>query len=117
MPWNISGQLKHKVYYPQRQKTYLLACWPIEDSNRLRSDQSLRFPDDETASLAIQNTPREDFDLQAEIKFSWAHISDGTISDVTAHIRPLCHVIGKSVIALTNSNGSGEPSRLYIPQK
>ena len=46
-----------------------------------QSDQSLRCPHEETfASLAVQYAPSEDADLNLR----WAHMSEGTLSDVAA---------------------------------
>ena len=56
---------------PQREKTYLLTCLPSEDSNHpayLRNMISLLCPHEKNfASLAIQNTPREDSDQTERI--------------------------------------------------
>ena len=55
-----------------------------------QSDQSLRYPHEETfflASLAIPNPPSEDSDhtAQTDLNLNLALMSDGTFSDVTAH--------------------------------
>ena len=50
----------------QSAKTYLPTCVPTEDESA-QSGQSLRCPHKETASLTIQNAPRENFDQTARM--------------------------------------------------
>ena len=81
---------------PQRQKTYLLTCSLNETSN-----QSVRCSHEVSYILGYPKYAQWRFwsgyeNTQADLNFRWAHVSEGTFSDIAVHSNPW-QVVLKSV--------------------
>ena len=80
------------LFEPQHGKTYLLKCSPKERlksaCTSAQSDLSLHCSYEETASLAVQNAPSANG--QVDLNLSGAYISESTFSDIMAY---LCYFI------------------------
>ena len=73
-------------YEPQREKTYLLICAHNEYSN-----QPVRCPHDEASHSSLSKIDQRRFrsdcaNAQSDLNLRWAHIVEGTFSDVAVHI-------------------------------
>ena len=92
------GKLLHHIvstYEPQREKTYPLTCAPTEDSNQPAHPRSLiRAFVVRMKKLCILGYPKsaqrrfrsDCANAQSDLNLRWAHVSEGTFSDVTDHI-------------------------------
>ena len=84
--WSELSQFVYCIIEPQRQKTYLLTCAPNEDSNQ----PAIRASVVRKKTLYILGYPRctqwgiwtDCTSAQAYMNLRWAHIFEGSFSDV-----------------------------------
>ena len=77
-----------EIYEAQLERMYLLTCAPKDDSNQPahpNSQISLRCLHDDTLGYPKMRTMKI-LNAQDDLNPRWAHMSEGTFSDVTANV-------------------------------